>query len=94
MPGPTFVFAFVVSSLIAALFHLVVGGNAQRLALFMLVAWLGFATGQAFAVAFGVAIFQIGPLRMVAAVVSTFFLLLMAHIFTSGRTNRRRTRQR
>lgn len=90
MPEPTFVFAFVSATLIGALFHLVVGGNARRLALFLLIAWLGFALGQMLALTFDVALFTIGSVRLLSASVVAFFMLLLAHIFTSGRTTRSR----
>lgn len=94
MPGPTFAFAFVLATLIGALFHLIVGGDARRLALFLVVGWVGFALGQMLGVTFGVAIFMVGALRLVAAVVVAFFMLLLAHVFTSGRTRTRSRRTR
>ncbi|MGJ3240508.1 MAG: hypothetical protein ACFE0Q_17500 [Anaerolineae bacterium] len=85
MPGPVFVFAFVVATLIGACFHLIFGGNARRLALFLLAAWVGFALGHAAGVSFAVALFPIGELRIVAAVAGALFTLFSVLIFTAGR---------
>lgn len=89
MLGPIFVFAFVIATLIGALFHLVVGGNARRLALFLLAGWCGFVLGQILGVSFRVEIVTVGGLHIVASSVGAFFMLLMAHILTSGRSRRR-----
>jgi membrane associated rhomboid family serine protease len=92
MPDPIFTFAFVVATLMGALFHLVVGGEARRLALFLLAGWLGFAMGQVLGNSLDIQLFMIGEIRMVAATMGAVFALFVAYIFTSDRSRRRTTR--
>ena len=80
-----FVFAFVVATMIGATFHFIFGGDARRLALFLLAAWIGFALGQAAGQSFGVTLFPIGELRIVSAIAGALFTLLAVLIFTSDR---------
>ncbi len=90
MPGPLFVFAFVVATLIGAGFHLVFGGNARRLALFLLSAWVGFALGQIAGQTFAIEFFLVGDLYIVTAVAGAILALIAALIFTSDRRQARR----
>lgn len=83
--GPTFVFAFVIATMMGALFHFIVGGNARRLALFLLAGWIGFALGHIGGGTLGISFFPIGELRIVPAVLGAFFTLIAARIFTSER---------
>lgn len=90
MPGPLFVFAFVVATAIGAGFHLIFGGNARRLALFLLAGWAGFALGQIAGQTFSVTVFVIGDLYIVTSVVGSLSMLIAALIFTSDRRSARR----
>lgn len=90
MPGPLFVFAFVVATLIGAGFHLVWGGNARRLALFLLAGWAGFAIGHFAGQSFAIQLFIIGDLYIATAVIGALFMLIAALIFTSERRQTRR----
>lgn len=85
MPGPVFVFAFVVATLIGSIFHFIFGGDARRLALFLLAAWIGFALGHAAGRSFEITLFPIGELRFVPALVGALFTLFSVLIFTSSR---------
>ncbi len=82
MPSPSFVFSFILATLYGAAFHLVSGGDARRLALFLLAAWLGFALGHEFGEAFGVTLLDIGPLHMLSATVGAWLALVVARILT------------
>ena len=88
MTGPTFVFAFVVATLMGALFHFIVGGKARRLALFLLAGWIGFALGHVAGQTLNIAVYPVGGLHPVSAGIGALFTLIAALIFTS---NRRRT---
>ncbi len=85
MPGPVFVFAFVVATLMGSIFHFIFGGDARRLALFLLAAWIGFALGHAAGQSFEISIFAIGELRFVSALIGALFTLFSVLIFTSNR---------
>src|SRR4051812_41627783 len=67
MPSPSVTFGFILATLYGALFHVITGGDARRLALFLLTGWLGFALGHIFGALFAVNLFSIGPLRMFSA---------------------------
>lgn len=86
MPNPIFMFAFIIATIYGAGFHFIFGGNARRLALFLFTAWIGFFVGHYIGIAFEISIFNIGALHFVPATVSTFVMLIFAHIFTSGRS--------
>jgi uncharacterized membrane protein YeaQ/YmgE (transglycosylase-associated protein family) len=85
MLGPTVIFAFVIATLMGALFHLFVGGNARRLALFLLAGWIGFALGHLGGKSLGITVFPIGELLIIPAVIGALFTLITAFIFTSER---------
>lgn len=46
MPAPAVVFGFILATLYGSGLHFLVGGDARRLALLLLVSWIGFALGQ------------------------------------------------
>jgi uncharacterized membrane protein YeaQ/YmgE (transglycosylase-associated protein family) len=89
MPGPGLVFAFVMATLYGALFHLVLGGDARRLALFLLAGWLGFAVGHVSGLIFGVEFLSLGGLRMFPATVGAFMSLFAVRALTTGQRRRR-----
>lgn len=92
MPSPIFVFAFVVATLIGAVFHFVFGGDARRMALFLLAGWIGFALGHAAGRSFDIAIYPIGELRIIPAIIGALFTLFAVLIFTSERRQSRSSR--
>lgn len=89
MPGPTFTFAFIIATIMGALFHLVFGGDARRLALFLLAGWIGFALGHVLGITFEINLFNIGPLRIFSAIVGALIALLAASILTGRRSRGR-----
>ncbi len=94
MPGPTITFAFVISTMIGALFHVVAGGDARRFALFLLAAWFGFALGHVLAQSLGIGLFTVGTLRMGGAAAGAIFALLLARYLTASRRPARNPRTR
>lgn len=92
MLGPNATFAFVIATLVGALFHLLAGGGVARLSLFLLAGWAGFGLGQVAGVSFSLDFLAIGDLHIVPALAGSFLALLVAHIFSSQRKPSRRTR--
>jgi hypothetical protein len=90
MPSPSLVFSFVLATLYGAAFHLVSGGDARRLALFLLAAWLGFALGHSFGDVFGVTLMDIGPLHMLPATMGAWLALVVARVLTRQPARRSR----
>ncbi len=90
MPGPTATFAFILATLFGAVFHLIVGGDARRLALFLLAGWVGFAAGHVAGTIFHIDILNIGTLRVFTASLGALLALFITSLFTSNLTHRRR----
>jgi hypothetical protein len=82
VPSPSIVFSFILATLYGAAFHFLSGGDARRLALFLLAAWLGFALGQAFGDIIGMTLLDIGPLHMLAATIGAWLALVVARLLT------------
>ncbi len=82
MPSPSVVFSFIVATLYGASFHLVSGGDARRLALFLLAAWLGFGLGHVFGDVLDITFLDVGPLHMLTATIGAWLALVVARVLT------------
>lgn len=89
MPTPTATLGFILATLSGAIFHLIMGGDARRLALFLLAAWIGFGLGHILGVILEINILNIGTLRLGAAVFGAALALVVAHFLTAKPTSRR-----
>jgi uncharacterized membrane protein YjjP (DUF1212 family) len=89
VPGPTVTFGFIIATLFGAAFHLIFGGDARRLAVFLLSGWAGFALGHIIGVNFGISVLSIGSLRFLAACVGALAALLIARAMTVRQVDRR-----
>ncbi len=74
------------ATLYGAAFHVLAGGDARRLAFFLIAGWLGFALGQIFGVAFGVDVLDIGSLHTASATFGAILALFASRIFTGRRS--------
>ncbi|MCU0514209.1 MAG: hypothetical protein MUE40_16760 [Anaerolineae bacterium] len=92
MPGPNFTFAFIVATLFGAGFHVVVGGDARRLTMYLLAGWIGFAMGQMAGNSLPGLTLTIGELHLLPAGAGALVALLLAYILSSGRARRRSPR--
>lgn len=92
MPTPTLTFAFILATLFGAAFHLIFGGDARRLAVFLLSSWIGFGLGQVIGIMFQVDIYTIGALRIVAAAMGSLLALVATTFLTSKRMRKRSAR--
>ncbi len=81
MPTPSVIFAFILATIYGALFHLLVGGDVRRLALYLLAAWLGFTLGHFAGALLGFDLLQVGALRVFSATAGAWVALLAAHLF-------------
>ena len=82
MPAPSFVFGFLLSTLYGASFHFLLGGDARRLALFLLASWTGFALGQISGDLFDVEAGDIGQLHFLIATIGAYVALLIVMLMT------------
>jgi hypothetical protein len=85
MPSPSVTFGFVLATLFGAGFHFIVGGDARRLALFLLAGWLGFALGQILGAIMNIDVLAIGPLHTASAGIGALLALFAARLLTSDR---------
>jgi hypothetical protein len=92
MPGPTAVFGFIIATLFGAVFHLVMGGDARRLALFLLSGWVGFGLGHLLGVVFEIDLLPIGTLHAFTASFGALVALIAAHMLTTERKRKRAIR--
>jgi uncharacterized membrane protein YeaQ/YmgE (transglycosylase-associated protein family) len=86
MPGPSIAFGFVLATLYGSVFHLISGGDARRLALFLLAGWVGFALGHITGDLLNVEVLDIGSLNMLNATLGALIALLLARFFTYSST--------
>jgi len=75
MTLPAFLLGFLISTLIGAAFHLLLGGGAGRLLLYLLLSWSGFWAGHSVANITSLRFVVIGPLNMGLAVVGSLLFL-------------------
>lgn len=84
MPGPTLTYAFILSTLYGAGFHLIFGGGALRLVVFLFAGWLGFALGHIGGMVMRVQIFQMGAIQFLTASIGAILALFIGHLLTKN----------
>ncbi len=83
MLNPVFIFAFVIATMIGLGFHVVMGGDARRMVLFVFTSWLGFLLGQYIGNYVDISLFKIGIVHLLPASVTALALLIFAHVLTA-----------
>ena len=79
MPIPTLILGLILSTLYGALFHLWRGGNAGRLLLYLILAWIGFWVGQFIGNLLNISIDTLGQLHIVSATLGSLVLLFIGY---------------
>lgn len=64
-------------------FHVVMGGDARRMVLFIVTSWLGFLLGQYIGGHVDIALLKIGVIHLLPASAGAVALLIFAHVLTS-----------
>lgn len=82
MIGPTFIFAFTAATITGAAFHLLVGGNAKKLTLYLITAWIGFLLGQFAGAKLSIEPLLIGNLNLISALTGAIILLITTKTLT------------
>ncbi len=85
MPGPTITFGFIIATLIASLFHLVLGGDARRFATFLLAGWVGFIIGHFTGDYLSFNVMNVGSLHLLPAIFGAIVLLIFTQAMTFER---------
>jgi hypothetical protein len=75
MALPALLIGFFFSTIYGLGFHLLVGGNAWRLLLYLVLGWIGFWAGHIAAEFFGLTIASLGTLHLGAATVGSALTL-------------------
>ena len=70
-----FLLGFLISSLFGAVFHLIFGGRAWRLLLFLVLGWIGFWAGHFTAQLLGWTFGSLGPIRLAMATLGSLIFL-------------------
>ncbi len=86
MPNPVFIFAFVIATMYGLGFHILFGGNARRMVLFVVTSWVGFLLGQYVGGYLNISVLRIGLIHLLPASVTAVCLLIFAHILTKEPT--------
>ncbi len=82
MTFPALLFGWLGASLIASLYHLIRGGAAWHLLLYLALSWAGFAAGQWLGSWLGLSLLPVGPLNIGAAVLGSLALLILGDWLT------------
>ena len=83
MPNPVFAFAFIIATMYGLGFHVILGGNARRMVLFVVTSWVGFLLGQYIGAYLDISLLRIGVIHLLPASVCTAGLLVFAHVLTA-----------
>lgn len=75
MTFPALLFGILLASLYGALYHLIRGGVASRLLLYLGLAWIGFTLGHLIGAWLHLPLPQIGPLNAAAGTVGSLLFL-------------------
>ncbi len=92
MPEPLVVFAFILATLLGAVCHLIVGGGARRLALFLLTGWFGFTIGHFAGAVLAINVASVGVLRVGMAAITALVALIVIAVLTSAPVRERANR--
>ncbi len=79
MSIPTLLLGLILSTLYGALFHLWRGGNAGRLLLYLILAWIGFWFGQLLGNLFNISFDTLGQLHTIAATLGSLVFLVVGY---------------
>jgi hypothetical protein len=84
--SPGLVFALLLATGYGAGFHLLFGGRAAKLVLYLLASWMGFALGQWVGGILGLEILDVGPVHTFSASLGAWLALVLSHWLGKGRS--------
>lgn len=79
MTYPAFLFGSLVSLLIGAFFHFIIGGNLKKLLFYLIISWIGFWVGHSIASQFGWFYFELGVIHLGPAILGSIALLWIGY---------------
>lgn len=72
------IFAFLLATAYGAGFHLLMGGPARRIPVYVVSAWVGFALGHFIGVVLGITWFKLGTVYLLTASLGSWAVLPLA----------------
>lgn len=78
----SYLFGFILATLLGALFHLWRDGGIFRLLLFLGLSWLGFFVGHMAAIALDFTLLSIGPVNLAGGIIGSVVFLFLGQWFT------------
>jgi hypothetical protein len=94
MTIPALLFGIVLSSAYGTAFHFWKGGTMKKLALYVLLAWLGFWVGQYALTKIGLVFMQVGPINVGGATVGSALFLFVGEWLSRVEVSRKETSRR
>ncbi len=79
MTTPALLLGFIISTLYGLGFHLLRGGRAGRLLVYLIMGWIGFWLGQAIADQLDWSFASVGPLHLGLATIGSLGFLILGH---------------
>ena len=75
----SYLFGFILATLLGALFHLCSNGGVVRLLLYLVFSWIGFFVGHTVANYFGFTFWSIGPVNILGGIVGSIAFLFLGN---------------
>ena len=75
----SYLFGFILATLLGALFHLWRNGGVVRLLLYLVFSWIGFFVGHTVANYFGFTFWSIGPVNILGGIVGSIAFLFLGN---------------
>jgi hypothetical protein len=88
MTLPALLFAFLISSLYGVLYHIIRNGGPNRLMVYLVLAWVGFAGGHLLGAWRGWVFVPIGPLNFGLASLGSLLTLVSVDVAKSTDTSK------
>jgi uncharacterized membrane protein YeaQ/YmgE (transglycosylase-associated protein family) len=82
MALPSLLFGFLISTLLGAILHLILGGGFGRLVLYIILGWIGFWSGQGIASHFGWSFDRLGELHLMTDSALCVLFILVGYYFS------------
>ncbi len=89
MTIPALLIGMLIATLTGAAFHLWRGGGFWRLALYIVLGWIGFWAGHLIGQRLGWTFASLGPLRLGMAILTSLVFLLVGHWLSLVEVNKK-----
>ena len=80
----SYLFGFILATLLGALFHLWRDGGILRLLLYLALSWVGFLIGHLASGTLGFNFLSVGPVTLAGGIIGSITFLFLGHLITQG----------